>query len=223
MQMQNFTAEELGRVISGKAELYEAAIRNGFYLPSLKSGIVTEVYITDVVQGKVFCPRFKDIRLLPCPRPPDKDTLIKHVKEIKIPNNLYFGITDQDHTPDKAWLLQVLSTYKPDLAIFKKDYVAPPRVVKAAAKPNINLPSDFLAGLPNSRKRTKAKRLSMISKGKTESRLERIKTLQEKFRKEAARLDNEIKQSKHKDQQRHQAHGSNTTWQQRSQHQASAS
>ena len=61
--------------------------------------------------------------------------------------------------------------HKSDLHIFKKDYVAPARVPKLAAKPSINLPSDFLSGLPDSRKRTKAKRLSLLSKGKTEAKL----------------------------------------------------
>ena len=65
--MSNVTAEELTKVISGKHELYEAAIRNGFYLPKFKSGILNETYITDVVCGRVYCPQFKDIRLLPYP------------------------------------------------------------------------------------------------------------------------------------------------------------
>ena len=157
-------------MISGKHELYEAAIRNGYYLPKFKSGIITETYITDVICKRVYCPLFKDIRLLPCPRPPDKDSLIKYAKEIKPANNLPLGI-DKEHTPNKEWLLALLSTHKSDLQIFKKDYVAPARVPKLAAKPSINLPSDFLSGLPDSRKRTKAKRLSLLSKGKTEAKL----------------------------------------------------
>ena len=186
--MSNVTAEELTKVISGKHELYEAAIRNGFYLPKFKSGILNETYITDVVCGRVYCPLFKDIRLLPCPRPPDKETLIKFAKDIKTPNNKPLGITDKDHTLDKEWLMALLSTHRPELKIFKKNYVAPPRVPKLAARPSINLPDGFLSGLPISRKRTKAKRLNMISKGKTESKLERIKTLQAKFKEEKLKL-----------------------------------
>ena len=197
-------------MISGKHELYEAAIRNGYYLPKFKSGIVTEAYITDVICKRVYCPQFKDIRLLPCPRPPDKDSLIKYAKEIKPANNLPLGI-DKEHTPNKEWLLALLSTHKSDLHIFKKDYVAPARVPKLAAKPSINLPSDFLTALPNSRKRTKAKRLTMIAKGKMESKIERIKTLQEKFKKESIKLDNQLKASKQKEMNRTQqsSHGWN--------------
>ena len=197
-------------MISGKHELYEAAIRNGYYLPKFKSGIITETYITDVICKRVYCPQFKDIRLLPCPRPPDKDSLIKYAKEIKPANNLPLGI-DKEHTPNKEWLLALLSTHKSDLYIFRKDYVAPARVPKLAAKPSINLPSDFLTGLPNSRKRTKAKRLTMIAKGKMESKIERIKTLQEKFKKESIKLDNQLKASKQKEMNRTQqsSHGWN--------------
>lgn len=74
----NFTPEEFTRVISGKAELYESALRNGYKLPSYKSGIITEAYISSVINGEFYCPKYSDIRLLPCPRPPDKDTLIKY-------------------------------------------------------------------------------------------------------------------------------------------------
>ena len=210
-------------MISGKHELYEAAIRNGYYLPKFKSGIITETYITDVICKRVYCPQFKDIRLLPCPRPPDKDSLIKYAKEIKPANNLPLGI-DKEHTPNKEWLLALLSTHKSDLHIFRKDYVAPARVPKLAAKPSINLPSDFLTGLPNSRKRTKAKRLTMIAKGKMESKIERIKTLQEKFKKESIKLDNQLKASKQKEMNRTQqsSHGwnpgSSTTPVQQQQH-----
>ena len=194
--MTNVTAEEVTSKISGKFELYEAAIRNGFYLPKFKSGIVTETYITDVICGKLFCPQFKDIKLLPCPRPPDKDTLIGYAKEVKNSGNKQLGIGLDQHTPNKEWLLAYLSTYRPELKIFKKDYVAPPRIIKQQAKPSISLPGDFLKDLPASRKKTKAKRLSMISKGKLEGKLDRIKQLQEKFKKESHKLDNQIKASK---------------------------
>ena len=37
--------DEVKRIIGGKADLYEAAIRNGWYLPKYKSTIVTEHYL----------------------------------------------------------------------------------------------------------------------------------------------------------------------------------
>jgi hypothetical protein len=115
---------------------------------------------------------------------------------ITTPTKKPLGLDDPDHLPDKAWLVALLSTFKPDLKIFKKSYVPPPRVLKADAKPTISLPSDFLDDLPASRKKTKAKRLNMISKGKQEAKLERAKFLTLKYGKDAARIDKEIKEKK---------------------------
>jgi hypothetical protein len=47
--LKNFSAEEVKEHISGKFELYDSAIRNGYYLPKYKSGIITENYLTIVI------------------------------------------------------------------------------------------------------------------------------------------------------------------------------
>jgi hypothetical protein len=47
--LKNFSAEEVKESISGKFELYDAAKRNGYYLPKYKSGIITENYLTNVI------------------------------------------------------------------------------------------------------------------------------------------------------------------------------
>lgn len=69
---KNFTAEEVKNAISGKYELYYSTIRYGYYLPKYKSNIITESYITQVLAGDLYCPKFSDIKLAPCPQPPDK-------------------------------------------------------------------------------------------------------------------------------------------------------
>ncbi len=69
---KNFTAEEVKNAISGKYELYYSTIRYGYYLPKYKSNIITESYITKVLAGEIYCPKFSDIKLSPCPQPPDK-------------------------------------------------------------------------------------------------------------------------------------------------------
>lgn len=77
------TANDVSAYFQNKRMFYEAAIRNGFYLPKFKSSIITEEYITDVVNGRLYCPKFDDIRMKPCPRPPDKDELITLLKQNK--------------------------------------------------------------------------------------------------------------------------------------------
>ncbi len=58
------SAEDLQRAIAGKSELNEAAQRNGYYLPKMKASIITEQYITDVVNGRMFCPRLEKVHRL---------------------------------------------------------------------------------------------------------------------------------------------------------------
>jgi len=43
--------------------------------------VVTEIYINEVINGRLYCPRFKDIRLLPCPKPPPKLLIMKEVND----------------------------------------------------------------------------------------------------------------------------------------------
>jgi len=44
--MVSHSLEDVKRIIGNKADLYEAAVRNGWYLPKYKSSIITEDYIT---------------------------------------------------------------------------------------------------------------------------------------------------------------------------------
>ena len=103
---------DITKAIGNKAELYEAALRYGFYLPKFKCSIITEDYIYGVLIGNVLCPKYRDIKLLPCPRPPDKETLIKLAEESMSEHSKSLGI-DASHTPDKAWLISIISTFNP--------------------------------------------------------------------------------------------------------------
>ena len=87
--------------------------------------MVTEIYINEVINGRLYCPRFKDIRLLPCPKPPPKLLIMKGVNEaLKGKTRLPLGF-DKDHLPNKSWLLAILSTVDSGNAMFKKDYLPP--------------------------------------------------------------------------------------------------
>ena len=107
--------DEVKLIIGGKADLYEAAVRNGWFLPKYKSTIITEQYLQSVIFGRVYCPKYSEIRLVPCPRGPDKNTLLKDFRKITSSQKLSTGI-DENHVPDKFWLLSVLGTHDPRLA-----------------------------------------------------------------------------------------------------------
>ena len=160
-QLAQVSVKDVADKIKSKADLYEAALRNGFFLPKFKSSVVTEDYIYGVLTGTVLCPKYKDIKLLPCPKPPDKETLISYAQDATADQSKSLGI-DGMHTPDKSWLLAIISTYDPSCEIFRKSYVPAPRVEKMENKAKIALPADFLEGLPASRRKTKAKRLGIF-------------------------------------------------------------
>jgi hypothetical protein len=112
---------------------------------------------------------------------------------------------DEKHTPDKAWLLTFLSTYMPGLDIFKKSYVAPPRQEKFVSNVKVELPDDFLDGLPASRKKVKHRRLGMLSKGKEQAKALRYKQMHEKFKKEYLKVKNKIDAQRHTESNRLEA------------------
>ena len=56
--------------------------------------------------------KYRDIKLLSCPRPPDKETIIKLGEEAMAEHSKSLGI-DASHTPDKAWLISIISTFNP--------------------------------------------------------------------------------------------------------------
>ena len=80
---------------------------------------MTEQYLRDVLENKAWCPKFADIRLLPCPRPPAKGTLLEKFTALSAANKWTTGASE-DHVPDKGWLLSILSTYSPKDEIFSK-------------------------------------------------------------------------------------------------------
>jgi hypothetical protein len=161
-RMTSHNLEEVKRIIGGKADLYEAAVRNGWYLPKFKSTIITEDYITNVITGKIYCPKFEEIRLVPCPRAPEKDILLRDLQRLMTSEKKSCGI-DDIHVPDKGWLLAVLGTFNPKLEYFKKGYVPPPKVAALSNLTKVELPENFLENLPISKRKVKARRLHMIS------------------------------------------------------------
>ena len=60
--------------------LYEASIRNGYYVPPKKAPCVTLNYLFKVRRKAVWCPTFVDARIAPCPRPPSKGEIIDEIK-----------------------------------------------------------------------------------------------------------------------------------------------
>ena len=85
--------------------------------------MITKEYMRNVITCKIFCPKYSDIKMLPCPRPPNKEVLLKKFLEIGVTHNFQHTGVDDKHQPDKHWLMEFVSTFKPDDEIYKKYYL----------------------------------------------------------------------------------------------------
>ncbi len=117
--MEKATVNQFHLVINNISNLHEGLVRNGYFLPFLKSSLVTEDYLMSVAHGDTWCPQCKEIKLLPCPRPPTKESLITKLLEYCTKQNIEIKI-DGLHVPDKSWLINVLSSFTPFDEIFSK-------------------------------------------------------------------------------------------------------
>ena len=69
LNTKKLTVDEFSRLIQNRWDLYEAVVRNGYYLLKIKTTMITEDYMRNVISGKAFCPKFAEIKMLACPRP----------------------------------------------------------------------------------------------------------------------------------------------------------
>ena len=73
------TLEEAKDLVKTKEHLYKAMTRNRWFLPKFKSSIITQEYMKGVRAKKLWCPMYDDLKPLPCPDPPSKETLLDEV------------------------------------------------------------------------------------------------------------------------------------------------
>jgi len=108
-----------------------------------------------VRKGTFWVPRYKEVRLEPCPNPPKKSLLFKaitdHIAQLPAPRPK-LGL--KDHTVvDKDWLIKVLSTLNQNHRYFAKDYrpTAAELREEDAQEPQLEVANDdgFFDGLPD--------------------------------------------------------------------------
>jgi len=120
------TVHDFSRYIASKLDFYDAMVANGSCLPKYKGTMITEEYMRGVLAGRTFCPHYKDVKLLPCPRPPPVELLLRKFHRICEGRNLLNNCgVDEVHQPDKRWLLDFVSAFRPDDEIARKDYRLP--------------------------------------------------------------------------------------------------
>lgn len=79
---KKMSSADFSQFVMGVEDLYDMALRNGFYLPALSSTSVNEIMLYNILQGQYWCPKFKDIRLLSCVKPPTKEVLLGKLETI---------------------------------------------------------------------------------------------------------------------------------------------
>ena len=62
-----------------KAEQYEAMQRLGYYLPAFSSTIVTKSWLDNVYDKKEWCPKYIEVKIRPCTRPPIKKLFLREM------------------------------------------------------------------------------------------------------------------------------------------------
>ena len=153
-------------------------------MPSYGSSLVTNDYMTKVRDGTLWCPKYKDIRLLPCPAPPGKAQLLHKLDVLMLTTGRSSGI-DANHTPDKSWLIAVLSTLDNKDEVFSKAYVPMTRKEKAVLSNHDGFFTNLPAGVAA---RGRGTNLISKSSGKVDTKrrkhrlLRQIKTLKEKVK-----------------------------------------
>ena len=55
-----------------KEDKYEANVRNGLYMWKYNYSINTVKSIQEVKEGKMYVPKYEEVKLRPCPKPPLK-------------------------------------------------------------------------------------------------------------------------------------------------------
>jgi hypothetical protein len=165
VQQVQLTVGEFKTKIRDKKDLYESMLRNGWYLPKYKCSLLTETYMIGVLEKELWCPKHEDIRRLPCPRLPQKDVLFEKFNAIMTANRIKNHGVTMTRSPDKGWLVDIISSFNPGDAMFKKGYLPPKRDSALAQIKSIPVSEVFFEGLPSSQSKVKRSRLKIISKG----------------------------------------------------------
>ena len=118
MQKQNYGGN---LKYKNKAQLVKMMHRNGYYLPSKSSTIITVNWMLDVKDGIEWCPKYVDVKLRACVDRPLKSYIMQELRSEIMAHNLKLTF-DKSHSADVDWLLVCLSTLNPEHRYFKKDY-----------------------------------------------------------------------------------------------------
>jgi len=175
--MEALSVKAFAQKVKSKKDLYEALLRNGYYLPKLKSTMCSEHYLVNVMDGTYSCFKAEEIKVRICPRPPPKDVLLEKFAKLMEKKGLHSGL-QEDKYPDKDWLIAMIATLNPEDEIFRKDYAPPARKNVIEEQKTIRVPAGFFEGLPDSKSKVKQRALHIIGEGRAQQKMKYLKAVQ---------------------------------------------
>lgn len=115
----------------------------------MNTSIVTVKWLQLVRQGKIWCPKYIDLRRRPCPQPPRKSVIIDELQRELALHGLSFECAPS-REPDIDWLLDSLSTVNSNHRFFAKDYLPEGKespYLRAVDEPDVSNDDGFFSGL----------------------------------------------------------------------------
>ena len=78
--------DQTNKLFKNKDHLYKAFVRNGFFLPiNPKNTFVSKSMLLEMYDRKCHCPKYSEMKFLPCSDPPSasilRDELVKIIEE----------------------------------------------------------------------------------------------------------------------------------------------
>ena len=108
-------------------DLRDLMVRNGFYVPALKSKYCTLKTLLAVKRGVLFGLKYQDIMFREITHPPNKKVLLEKLIGYVQAAGGDLGATDKKgNYPDKEWMINVIATLsKGQDEILQKNYMPP--------------------------------------------------------------------------------------------------
>lgn len=149
-----------------------------------------------VRKRKIWAPRYKDIRLAPCPRLPLKSAIFQALKTEARLRGVNLGIKLGDANgkgsklPDRRWAINVLSTLAPGHDFFKKRYRPPPiRDGKVVFEDDISDEDDFFDDLPENMDKKVKKRTKIFNIPKSTLAARRVQKYEDQIQRLRGQMD----------------------------------
>ena len=115
-QQNGISRAQADLLISVKEDFYKAMVANGWFLPAQQCQLCSRDFMIGVRNKSIFCPQFKDIKLLPCLKPPSREILVEKAKLalIHLHNHRQGEGADAKELASYQKLHELLQTHEPD-------------------------------------------------------------------------------------------------------------